>query len=85
MTIYQEKARKLAEEVLISDISKDYAHAFARYEENAQDPMAQEQFLRARAEYQVMVESVVGMIRTVTGVDEAPKGGGCGGCCGGKR
>ncbi|MCL2619697.1 MAG: hypothetical protein FWD97_02020 [Defluviitaleaceae bacterium] len=85
MTIYQEKARMLAEEVLVSDISKDYAHAFAEYEENTDDGQAQERFLRARAEYQVMVESVVGMIRTVTGVDEAPSGGGCGGCCGGRR
>jgi len=88
VTIYQEKARRLAEEILISDISKDYAHRFAEYEENMDSEEARERFLRTRAEYQVLVESVVGMIRTVTGVDEAPTSsglGGCGGCCGGRR
>jgi len=84
VTIYQEKARNLADELLLSEASKNYAHAFARLEEDLDNADTRERFLRARAEYRVLVEGVVGMIRTITGVDEVA-GGGCGGCCGGGR
>ena len=87
MLIYQQKARQLADEILRSEISLDYGDAFAVCRSDPDDPVAQAEFLRARAEYQVLVESVIGVIRATTGVEESGfgLGGGCGGCCGGQK
>ena len=77
MTIYHQKAIELAEEILRSEASKDYA--------DARDEGSDEEFLRLRAEYFELVDSVLEIFKKTLGIEETA-GCGCpnkttGGCC----
>jgi len=79
MTIYHQKAIELAEEILRSEASKDYA--------DARDEGTDEEFLRLRAEYHDLVNSVTETLRRHCGLDpQSPQVCACpnktaGGCC----
>jgi len=72
MTIYHKKAVELAEEILRSEASKDYA--------DARDLGTDEEYLRLKTEYHEMVNSVIETFRQTLGLgieSPCPKQGGC--------
>jgi len=88
MTNYHEMAVALAEEVLASEQSKDYADARNALEENPENKEIEAEFLRMRADYLELVGSVIGTLQTTLGVIPTRTSccsSGSGGCCGGKR
>jgi len=90
MNIYFEKARKLADEILASEESKDFAEAAATLENNPGDKGLEADYLILRAEYAELVSGVVNIIQDTLGVKTAGGCGGCGGgsgggCCGGHK
>ncbi|MDR2167858.1 MAG: YlbF family regulator [Clostridiales bacterium] len=77
MTIH-EKAALLAEEILASEASKDYADAWAAAEESPENKEILMEFDRLRAEYKELIDSTIGVLLMKLGFAT----GGCGGCGG---
>ena len=69
MTIYHEKAKALAYELLQSEASKDYADAKAAFRAGEMDDEATtKEFLRLKAEYEQLVNSVIETLRMNLGL-----------------
>jgi len=88
MTTYIEKARALANEVLSSEESKDYADAAAAAEENPSDTDKMAEFLRCKAEYEELVGSIFNTMQMALGVELTKKkccSSGGAGCCKGRK
>jgi len=87
MTVYIEKARALANEILASEESKDYADAAALAEENPDDNAKMTEFLQKKAEYMELVTAVLSVMKMTLGVENVKKK--CcssgGGCCKGRK
>ncbi|MCL2575187.1 MAG: YlbF family regulator [Defluviitaleaceae bacterium] len=79
MTIFEEKAKELADDILRSELSKDFADAQAAAEANPDDEAAMAEFLQLRTEYYNLINSVLATIKSVLG--DVPKKSCCGGGC----
>ncbi|MCL2169602.1 MAG: hypothetical protein FWB74_06225 [Defluviitaleaceae bacterium] len=86
MGIYHEKALELANEILASEESKNFADAAAEFERNPEDETVRAELIRFKNDYEVLIGSVMGVMHMALGVSPVSSGcggGGCGGCGGG--
>ena len=85
MTIYETKAQDLANEILISDESKNYSYALVNLQAEPDNDQAIADFMRYKSDYETLINSALDILQGTLGISFGG-GGGCGGggggCCG---
>jgi cell fate (sporulation/competence/biofilm development) regulator YlbF (YheA/YmcA/DUF963 family) len=82
MSIYHEIAVELANAILASEVSKDYVDSKAAFRaDDEESELALAEYLRCKAEYENLINSVIETFKNALGLETLSGGG----CCRGRK